>query len=70
MFNKERQMKTVNQEEFFAFIKANAASDPMPSKELPEVTLWKTQKGAGRVVAKSYPGWRNVGEPQRYEIEE
>jgi hypothetical protein len=64
-------MKTVTQKEFFAFIKANGANDPMPSTERPDVTLWKNRRGAvGRVVARSYPGWRNPMEPNRYEIEE
>ena len=63
-------MREVSKGEFFAFIAANAKDDPMPSTECGDVTLWKNQKGQnfGRIVARSYPGWKRPGSPERYEI--
>lgn len=65
-------MREVTKHEFFAFISAlGELSDPMPTTERPDVTLWRNQRGPrqGQVIAKSYPGWKTGG-PERYEIEQ
>lgn len=66
-------MREVTQDEFYAFIKARGErDDPMPSVEQPHVTVWTNRRGnsVGRIVARSYPGWRNPRDPKRYEVEE
>jgi len=64
-------MKEVSKKEFFEFINSRSSDDPMPSSMDPNVTNWKNLKGPnrGKVVAKSFPGWKNPRQPKKYEIE-
>jgi hypothetical protein len=57
-------MVEVRQDEFYAGIK-NISGDPMPSvDDSPFYSAWKTRQG--RVIGRTYPGWKNPGDPSAY----
>lgn len=56
-------MVRVTQMEFFAAIAADSR-DIMPTTMNPNFSSWETRNRA--VVGRSYPGWRNPGDPKGY----
>jgi hypothetical protein len=58
-------MIAVTQEEFFSYV---GPRDIVPSNANPEYTVWETRHRVE--VGRSYPGWRNPGEPARYLLTE
>ncbi len=59
-------MKLVSQDEFFKALCADPR-DIMPSHQEPLFTTWETK--SRQVWGWSYPGWRNVGAPKLWAIQ-
>ena len=59
--------REVTQDQFFAFLKADPR-DIMPNHANPYETLWETPQRT--VIGKSYPGWKNPGDPKVWKLRE
>lgn len=59
-------MTEVTHDEFFAALKADPR-DIMPQHDNPTFTNWEVVHGR-KLWGWSYPGWKNVGETERYAI--
>jgi hypothetical protein len=63
------KMIAVTKDEFFAYIMNERKINIHPSNSAPDVTTWEVV-GTREVVGRSWPGWKNPGDPQRYELRE
>lgn len=56
-------MRRVSKDEFYAFM---GPQDVHPSTLNPQFTVWELRNR--EVIGRSYPGWKNPGEPKAYFI--
>jgi len=57
-------MREVSKDEFFK--KMGPLNVHPCTRPSPYYSSWRFDGGAGREVGRSYPGWKNPGDPARY----